>query len=257
MIDIHCHILPGFDDGPSDWDTAIEMCRIAAADGITHIVATPHMKEGVYNPSKQDVLAAVTELNRRVSGVHNLRILAGADVHFSADLVARIKAGDIPLINGKNYFLLELPSTTIPVGLRQLVFDLRVMGVCPILTHPERHPAIQGHEEKLQEFIIGGAFVQITAMSLTGKFGAAAKQSAEKMLGMDCVHSIASDAHSATTRTPELSRAVARASQIVGADKARKLVDQIPSMIIEGRRIDSAPRHSGAKKWFSFITRRG
>jgi protein-tyrosine phosphatase len=256
MIDIHCHILPGFDDGPSDWDTAIDMCRIAAADGITHIVATPHVKEEVYRPSRQDIEAAVAELNRRIEGSHNLHILTGADVHFSADLAAQIRAGDIPLINGTNYFLLELPSTTIPVGLRQFVFDLRLMGVCPIVTHPERNSAIQEHEERLQELISGGALVQITAMSLTGEFGPAAMKSAERMLRLGFVHNISSDAHSTTVRPPVLSRAVERASQIVGEEAARSFVEGIPARIIAGQGIESAQRQKVAKSWFSFLKKR-
>jgi len=238
MIDLHSHVLPGFDDGAKDWDMAVEMCRIAAADGITQMAATPHIKEGIYDPEKKTIMAAVAELNQRISGSLDLEILLGADVHFSAELPMKVGMGSIPLINNRNYLLLELPANAIPLGLRQLIFELRLRGVFPILTHPERNTAIQGQEERLREFINGGALVQITAMSLTGEFGAAAKKSAERMIGLNLVHNMASDAHSTEVRPPVLSAAVAQVSRMAGAGVAEMLVSTIPAAIVRGDTVD-------------------
>jgi len=252
MIDLHAHILPGLDDGPQDWETAVEMCRIAGRDGIRKLTATPHVKEGVYSSTPAVIADAVAELNRRIAGVVDLQVMTGGDVHFSSDLVTRIKAGEIPMINGKNYLLLELPVNSIPMSFRQTIFELRLAGVHPILTHPERNTAFQGKEDRLREFVEGGAYVQISAMSLMGRFGSPALKSAEALLRAGLCHNIATDAHSTTTRPPILSTAAARAAEIAGERVARMLVADVPAAIIEGRTVDVSDLAPAKRRRFPF-----
>ena len=238
MIDLHAHILPQLDDGPVDWETSMEMCRIAWKDGIKKIIASPHIKDGVYYCDTETILNRVEKLNHKIKGILELEVLIGADVHFSSDLVDRVKRGEIPTINNKGYLLLELPFNSTPLNLEQIIFELRLIGIFPILTHPERNTVFQNNPHKISSLVYIGAYVQITAMSLTGGFGKKAMRCAEKLLASNLVHNIATDAHSPISRPPVLSPAVNKAKRIVGESAARMLVCDIPQKILQGEEIN-------------------
>ncbi len=237
MIDIHTHILPGLDDGPEDWEETIEMCRIARDEGTEILVATPHFLDGRYPITKEIISQKVQELRDRIRGKIEIRILWGADVHFTADLVEKIKEGIIPTINGSNYLLLELPFFLLPPNIEKLLFNLKLIEITPILTHVERYPWIKDIAPRLPQFIKLGAITQITAMSLTGKFGKKAKYWAIKLLMADLVHIVASDAHSLRSRPPGLSAALEVARTLVG-DKALMMFKENPEKVIHGVGLD-------------------
>lgn len=237
MIDIHCHILPGIDDGPREWEESLAMCEMAVKDGIRTIVATPHINDGPYSNSKEKILKKIDELRTRISGRFELDILPGADIHVTFDLVERLKSKEIPTINNKSYILLELPHEILPPNLESLIFEIRVMGITPIITHVERTHWIKRKFQDIERFIELGALIQITAMSITGEFGRAAKQWSEKLLNEKLVHIIASDGHSINGRPPILSRALDVASSIAGKDEAYAMVHDIPLKVIKGEEV--------------------
>lgn len=237
MIDIHSHILPQMDDGPDKWETTLEMCKIAVNDGIKKIVATPHINE-VYNCDPITIRKRVKELNQKIKGVYDIEVLAGADVHLTYDLLDRVKRGEILTINDKRYLLLELPHNLITVNIEKIIFELRLAGILPILTHPERNSVLQNNPQKIYNLVNIGVYIQITGMSLTGGFGKKAMGCAEKLLKSSLVHSIATDAHSLTARPPLLSPALNKAKRIIGENAARRLVYDIPQKIIEGEEIN-------------------
>jgi protein-tyrosine phosphatase len=234
MIDIHNHILPGIDDGPAEWEESIAMCEMAANDGIRTIVATPHINNGSFANNREKITKKVDELRERVNGKLDLNILIGADMHVSCDLAERIKSKEIPTINNKNHILLELPHEILPPHSEKLIFDMKVMGVTPIITHVERTLWIKGKIREIEKFVQMGALMQITAMSITGDFGSSAKMWSQKLLKEGLVHIIASDAHSIDGRPPLLSRALTAASSIVGKDAAYAMVTDAPSRVING-----------------------
>jgi protein-tyrosine phosphatase len=234
MIDIHCHILPGIDDGPTEWGESLAMCEMAVRDGIRTIVATPHVNNGSYFNSKETILKKIEELRERINGKFDLEILIGADTHVSFDLVERLQSKEIPAINNKNYILLELPHELLPPNLENFIFNMKVAGITPIITHVERTLWIKKHFQILKKFINVGALMQITAMSITGEFGRSAKQWSEKLLKENMVHIIASDSHSINGRPPILSKALNAASSIVGKDDAWAMVNDTPLRVIRG-----------------------
>lgn len=234
MIDIHTHILPGLDDGPQGWEEAIEMCRLAEADGIECLVATPHMMDGVYNSRREDIIEKVRELRGRIEGLINLKILYGADVHLTPDLIDRIRKGDILTINDRNHLLLEFPYHILPPFIDSLLFDLRLKGITPIITHIERSYWIQGGFHMVERFVDMGALIQITAMSLTGGFGVLVKSLSERLLRSRLVHIIASDCHSQRLRPPGFSSALKAASAIIGEKDACAMVRDTPLKVIGG-----------------------
>ncbi len=234
MIDIHCHILPGIDDGPTEWEESLAMCEMAVKDGIRTIVATPHVNNGSYSNNKEKIIEKIEELREQINNRFELEILIGADTHVSFDLVERLQSKEIPTINNKNYILLELPHELLPPNLENFIFNIKVMGITPIITHVERTLWIKKHFQILKKFIELGALLQITAMSITGEFGRSAQQWSEKLLKENLVHIIASDGHSINRRPPILSRALTVASSIVGSDDAYAMVNDTPLRVIRG-----------------------
>ncbi|HUK56995.1 MAG TPA: CpsB/CapC family capsule biosynthesis tyrosine phosphatase [Nitrospiria bacterium] len=238
MIDIHCHILPGLDDGARTMEEALAMARIAAADGIDTLVASSHITPGVYdNPPERIAAAAEAFGERLVEEGIPIRIIPGADVRMTPELLDG--DGRCLCINRDTpYFLFEFPHDLVPPGSERLVEALRGRGRVPVITHPERNTELQRRPEKLEPFVRMGCLVQITAMSLTGGFGSRAQAAAERFLKEGRAHLIATDAHNTITRPPILSRAVRRAEALVGAAAARAMVFETPEKMVRGLRVE-------------------
>jgi protein-tyrosine phosphatase len=234
MIDIHCHILPGLDDGARTMDDALSMARMAAADGIGTVVASAHITPGVYDNAPERIVEAATHLDRRLreEGIP-VRIIPGADVRMTPEMM---NGGGRYLCIGRDtpYLLFEFPHDLVPPGSDRLVESLRHEGLVPIITHPERNAEFKRRPERLEPFVKMGCRVQITAMSLTGEFGPRAREIAERYLKDGWADLIATDAHDTVRRPPILSLAVRRAEELVGADAARAMVFEKPEKIIKG-----------------------
>ncbi len=236
MIDIHAHILPSLDDGPETIEEAIELCKVAANDGIKTIVATPHSKDGVYEAKSAEILKAVETLNLQLKANQiDIEILPGAEVHISVGLVESIKSGDVLTINnGGKFILFELPFVFIPLGTDKFIFNLKANGIVPIIAHAERLSAFQRNPELVDQLVKIGARVQVNARGLTKRARSRERKCAEWLLRNELVHFIASDTHSLNGRPPILSEAVECASRIVDEEKARALVCHNPEQIING-----------------------
>ena len=234
MIDIHSHILPFLDDGPKTFEESIEMCKIAAEDGITTIVATPHSMNGMYESESDKIVKAVKELNLKLKEAQvSVKILPGAELHINERLLEDIRTGKaLTMNNNKKHILLELPFLFTPPGTDKLIFDLRSIGIIPIIAHAERITFFQRNPKILEQLVKSGILVQISAGSLSGLFGTRERKCAVKFLKNKMVHFIASDAHSAVSRPPVLTRALEEASRIVGEKEAEKLVLENPRQII-------------------------
>ena len=241
MIDLHCHILPGLDDGSGSAEESLAMARIALRDGIRTIVATPHAWDGIYNVTPKEVSEGVVSFQNLLTqqGL-DLKICAGADVHLSPGLAEKIRTGAVGTLNNTGkYFLLELPPQTLPSGVKEEIFRLKMQGITPVITHPERHPAILREVNLLYDLIRMGALCQITAMSLTGEFGQEVQGCSQALLKHRLVHVLATDAHSVKSRPPLLSKAVNEAAEWTGSESfAISLVEDIPAKILAGKPVE-------------------
>jgi protein-tyrosine phosphatase len=237
MIDLHAHILPGLDDGAKDLDESLAMCLVAAQDGITEIVATPHTGNGSYDNSPDRILAAAEDLNGRLAERDiPVRILPGADIYVHERLGDLVKDRKVLTVNDNmRYVMVEFPRHVVPPNYLEWMFHLTLAGLTPILTHPERNTAVKGNTDIVRKWVEKGGLVQLTAMSISGDFGPEIRKCSEELLGYNLVHIIASDAHSADRRPPKLSKAVRAASQIIGPDSARCLVEDYPAAIVAGK----------------------
>ena len=234
MIDIHCHILPGIDDGARNWETTLEMCRLARQDGVTHIVATPHANYE-YRYDRAAHLALLDELRARAP---ELSFSLGCDFHLSYDNVEDARIHPERYAIGETHYLLVELSEYSTFNVAQTLYDLQAAGLLPILTHPERNPLVVSKPELIEEFAAVGCLFQITAKSLTGFWGKRAQQFCVEMLRNGLVHFIASDAHGVKNRTPILSQARDAAAKIVGAAEAEKLVSTNPGAVVNGQHLN-------------------
>lgn len=238
MIDIHTHILPAIDDGPTTMTESLEMCRIAVNDGIKKMIATPHVQNGMYDLDANKVLEKIHLLNQLVKqeGL-DLVIFPGAEVHLSDRLLDAeiLKESSILTLNGgRKYILLEFPFQWVPSGTEHVIFKLRSMGLTPILPHLERNFKIQRDPSMIRHFAEMGAILQVTAQSITGDFDAAPMKCALWMLKNNLIHVIASDAHSPAGRPPILTKALKVVSDKLGEEAAKKMVLDHPRIILEG-----------------------
>ncbi|MBU1863711.1 MAG: hypothetical protein KKH94_08630 [Candidatus Omnitrophica bacterium] len=227
MIDLHCHILPGIDDGPPTIDEALQMCRIAVQDGITSIVATPHMRKGVYSTNKTQILKAVQSLQSDLKKNNiDVAILPGHEAYISETLLRDIDTGQVLTINdAMKYMSLEMPHDSVPFYIEDVLKELKGINIIGIISHPERNFQIRQDWRILKKIVKLGALSQITAMSITGEFGEGVKKTAVTLLKKGLVHMVVSDAHSADKRMPILSKAVQETARIIGEKKALAMVN--------------------------------
>jgi protein-tyrosine phosphatase len=243
MIDIHCHILPALDDGAESLDVSIAMAEMAVADGVTHIVCTPHITPGVYHNTGDGIAQQVAqlqgELDRR--GIP-LRLATGADIHISPTLVADLDAGIAPTLAGSRAMLFEPPHHVLPPHMDKAVARLIAAGYVPVITHPERLSWIENRYDLVVALSDMGAPMQITAGSITGAFGKRPQYWAERMLDEGRADIIASDAHNTKARSPRLARARELAAARLGEAEAENLVLWRPAALLNG---ESLPARTG------------
>jgi protein-tyrosine phosphatase len=233
VIDLHCHLLPGLDDGATDLTMSLEMARIAVSDGITVAACTPHILPGVYNNSGPEIRVAVERLQLALADAGiPLRIVTGADVHIAPDLIDGLRGGRILALGDSRYLLVEPPHHVVPPRIDDCLFNLMAAGYAPILTHPERLSWVETHYRTIQRLAQAGVYLQLTAGSLTGRFGRRVRYWSERMLDEGLVHFLATDAHRTTGRAPLMAEAREVVSQRVGAEEATRMVTTFPQAIL-------------------------
>lgn len=236
MIDIHTHILPNVDDGARDMTEALQMARLAVEDGITHLFATPH-HQPLYPTSeplsRDDVADRVAELQTRLDEAHiPLTVLPGKEVRLVSNMFEDWRNEVAGPLGNSRYVLAEPLFEYYGRDTEAMLFELFDRGYTPVMAHPERIYPIQKDLSLIDPFLERGGLVQITAHSLTGYHGQRAKEVAEAMLYRGIVHIIASDAHRAHRRPPNLSTARYIAATIVGETQAEAMVTTTPLAIL-------------------------
>jgi protein-tyrosine phosphatase len=240
MVDIHSHILPAVDDGARSWEMAVEMCQMAAEDGIDHIVATPHANNE-FKYERARLRGMLDELRQRVDA--RLTLSLGCDFHLSYDNLERLaEEPDDYTIEKTPYLLVELSDYSIPPTLTNHLEGLLRAGLRPIITHPERNPLLARHPDRVFEWIRSGCAVQVTASALTGKWGRTPKQVAHWLIQIGAAHILATDSHDVRKRQPNLSGARDIVARKYGANVAKALVDDNPRAVVEDQPLPYFPR---------------
>jgi len=238
MIDLHCHLFPGIDDGPETLAEALAMARLAVAEGIARSIVTPHLHVGRWDNDRERIGAAASAFRSALAeeGIP-LEVGFAAEVRADYAILQLIEDGRVPFLGAlgaQRVMLLEFPHGSVPVGSEKLVDWLIAHDVRPMIAHPERNKDIMRDPERLGVFVSAGCLVQLTADALDGGFGERSRQCAVEFLERSWVNVIASDAHDCEARPPRLSRGLAVARSVVGDAAALEMVQGLPARIVGG-----------------------
>ena len=240
MVDVHCHLLPAVDDGSKSWEMSVEMCQVAKADGITHIVCTPHANDE-YRYDREAHEKTLSALRARINGIIELSL--GCDFHFSFDNIQSVvEKPDTFLIAESDYLLVELSDFALTPAIFKTLEKLVGMGIRPLITHPERNLMLQRHADQVLQMAEKGCAIQVTANSLTGHWGEGPRRMVHWLLQRDAVHVIASDAHDPKFRPPVMSQAREEVAQVFGHETAMNLVEHNPQAIVRGEALPWFPK---------------
>lgn len=253
FVDIHSHILPGIDDGPTTIDESLQMLKLAAASGTTELVATPHASTAFpFEP--QRIHDVFQELSSRSAGVVNLHL--GCDFHLNMQNLEEALAHPAQYtINGGRYLLVELPEFLGFSAIRRQLQTLIHARFRPVITHPERNLQLQSAIDQLKSCVADGCLIQVTAQSLLGRFGAAARTSAERLIKARLVHFLASDAHNCSSRPPDLSAAFEHVRGRWGTATAQTLFIDNPASAVSDTILPERPPAAPWRRLFSLLGR--
>ncbi len=251
LVDPHCHLLAGLDDGPRTVDEALEMCRLAWEDGIRVVAATSHMNACNREVTAQQIRAAAEELKRLTHAAgYPLTVYPNAEVMICPELESRWKRGELlGMAGGNRYLLVELPQGPY-FELRTLITGLSELGVQPILAHPERHPDLLHEPAQMERLIRLGCLVQFSADSIAEAFGGADWRMLKRWVQGGLVHLVGSDAHSAVRRPPGLAAAHRLVANWAGADMADRLCALNGLMVVEGVPLKIPEPRLPRRRWF-------
>jgi protein-tyrosine phosphatase len=254
MIDIHCHILPGIDDGPKDLKQSVEMARAAVAEGITTIIATPHFNLK-YGNNKLVILEQVKRLNEVLQSESiPLTILPGQEPRIYGELLEDYEQEQILTLNdSRKYQLIELPANHVPRYSEQLLYDLQMEGITPVIVHPERNQEIIENTTLLFNLVEKGALTQITASSVTGDLGKKIKKFSLQLLESNLTHFIASDAHNLDTRKFRLRESYETIQKEFGIDMVYMLQENAEILLQGNSVFKEAPQRIKEKRFFGLF----
>jgi protein-tyrosine phosphatase len=256
FVDIHCHLVPGIDDGAKNWDETLAMARLAVADGIQTIVVTPHQLGSFSHNDGPTIRQRTEELQQFLSAEQvPLTVLPGADVRIEAGMVEGLRSGRVmSLADRRRHVLLELPHEMY-MPLEHLLGELKAAAMVGILSHPERNRGILGRQRLIRPLVEAGCLMQVTADSLTGAFGSQVEQFACWLVSEGLVHFVSTDAHGVKSRRPLMRPAFDRVAELAGHELALELCCRNPAAVAAGRAVAAGPRkvrRPQAAGWFGW-----
>jgi protein-tyrosine phosphatase len=255
MIDIHSHILPEIDDGAQSLEQALSMAEAAVSEGITHLYATPHHRNGRFENEKPNIINHVDSFNNELQQRNiPLHILPGQEIRLYKELVDDLDRDVfIPLHHELKYLLIELPSNHVPAYAADTLYELTLRNFTPIIVHPERNSEIIENPEILYDFIITGALAQITASSVIGNFGKKIMIFSHDLLQSNMAHFVASDAHNTTSRGFHLTKAYETIQKQYGIER-RYYLQENAELVMKGESIYiDQPLHIRKKKFLGIF----
>jgi protein-tyrosine phosphatase len=233
-VDLHCHYIPGVDDGVRTLDESVRLCVGLARIGFERAIATPHIRTAMFDNRKEGLTQAFNNLVQTIAGTPQLPELGLACEHFCDDVFFELfSAGNALPYPGGHAALIELPPDQIPVNLAQRLFQMNVRGVRPVLAHPERYTPLFSSTAPIERLIEMGVLPQLDVMALTGKYGRAPKKAAERMLKEDVYFIACSDSHRPDD-VEVVEDAIKLLKKLVGRERADELLSENPRHVLEG-----------------------
>lgn len=239
MIDLHCHFLPGVDDGARTLKEALALSAASVANGIAHAVVTPHVHPGIFENRLSTLLPVFVEYQKALkeAGI-GLEVSLGGEVRLHPDAFDLLAADDLPVIgklDGDRIVLLEFPDSQIPAGALAACRAFADRGVRLLIAHPERNKEVMHRPGRIKPFVDAGCLLQLTAASVIGRFGKLALDTAHRLLSAGLVAAVATDSHNLAHRPPVLREAREAITRLYGSDLACRLTEELPAAIVSGR----------------------
>lgn len=235
LVDLHCHLLPGIDDGPDTLDDALKLARHAVAAGITRSIVTPHILPNRYDNTLAGIRGTAARFREALaSNGIPLEIGYAAEVRIGPEVIALAEERTLPLlgsVDGYGIVLIEFPDSHILPGSDKLLGWLLQRKFRPLIAHPERNKDVMRNLELIAPFVEMGCWLQLTGGSVSGVFGPRCRERSRQLLERGWVTCLASDAHNMAARMPELEPGRAAAEEIVGEEESWRLVRERPGLI--------------------------
>lgn len=232
MYDIHCHIIPGVDDGAEDLDMAMELLRMEYSDGVRTIILTPHFRRRMFEPPMEQVTASYKQLKEAAADELDMKLYLGCEYHVNMDIAEDFIKGRRPTMAGSRYVLCEYSSASEPAFIKERSYHLISRGFVPILAHIERYPALTKNFDLIEELTEMGCMMQMNAGSILGADGFKVKRFCKKVIQYDMLHLIGSDAHDLKLRVPRMGACAAYLEKKYGRAYAEKILCENPAHII-------------------------
>lgn len=233
MVDLHCHLLPGVDDGSKSMEISLRLAKEATENGVTHALLTPHHMNGRYVNHKQDVIRRTKKFQEQLKS-HDipLKVFPGQEVRINGQLLVALDEDDILFADTSNrYLMLEFPDDDVPHYTNQMIFDLQQRGITPVIVHPERNTKIIAKPELLYQLLEKGCLSQITASSYVGSFGKKVENFSRQLIEAGQGYAFASDAHNLPGRKYEMRQAFEKLSQEFGGELVEQYQNNARSII--------------------------
>lgn len=238
MIDIHSHLLFNLDDGAKNIEESIKILEELNKVGITHVFATTHYKQEIYEPNKEDYVRKLKELNIEANKLNlDIKVLPGNEIKIFDDMIYKLNNKEINTLNNSKYVLIELPMNFPAMFLEDTIIELQNEGYVPIIAHPERYTYIQKNPFKLLQLIDMGVLFQLNLGSLIGKYGIKAEKTAITLLKHNMVHFLATDAHKSENLCIDVQKAIKIAEKIIGKEMLDYLTDENPRLVLNNENI--------------------
>jgi len=254
MIDIHCHILPGLDDGPVTNEDSLDMAKAAVKEGIRTIIATPHHRNNKYENKKEQILKNVSKLNDLLKKENiPLEILPGQENRIYGEILEDYRKGDILTLSNTQYLFIEFPTSSVPRYAERLLYDIQVEGITPIIVHPERNKEILDNPDLLYNFVKKGTLTQVTAASVTGYFGKNIQKFSRQLIEANLTHFIASDSHNTHNRSFKLNEAYNYIQNIIDKDYVYLFMENSEALLSNDNIFREVPEKLRRKKFFGIF----
>jgi protein-tyrosine phosphatase len=257
FTDVHCHLLPGIDDGPRNWDESLAMARLAVAEGMATMIATPHQLGSFAHNRADEIRSLTAELRQRLLEVNiPLQVLPGGEIRIEPGLIDRLDADEIlTLGDRRRHILLELTHEEY-IPIESLIWELKQRELTVILAHPERNGGFLDNPDLIDPLVEDGCLMQVTADSLCGSFGPEPQQLAEWMIERGLVHFVSTDSHGVRTRRPLMGGAFERICELADERTAHDLCCRFPGRVAAGRTIATGRRTVLGQRWSGWWARR-
>lgn len=259
MIDLHCHLLPGIDDGSKDMETSLRLAKEAVKNGITHALLTPHHMNGVYINHKSDVIRLTEKFQKEITDAGiELAVFPGQEVRINGNLLQSLDDDDILFADeGNKYLMLEFPDDDVPTYTNDMIYQLQMRGIVPIIVHPERNTKIMKHPEIIYQLLEKGCLSQLTASSYVGTFGEKVETFSKQLISTGQAYVFASDTHDLPGRKYEMNEAFKKMKSEFGQGLSDEFKENakfiINGDIVVPHAVQSIPTQKKRKKLFGLF----